>query len=229
MLLNLEVRTQLKELAQKEFKEPVTVKLFSQAIGCESCQTAEELLKELKEVFQQAVGEEKFKAEILSPFTNREEAERYGVDRVPTFVIEGDKDYGIRYVGLPAGLEFTTLVNGIFHVSQRKPQLSEKTLELLKQIDEPIEIWVFVTQTCGYCPAAAVMAWDFALASDYITSKVIDANENPDLAQQFQVVGVPKIVINKGMAEFVGAQPENAFLGYVMAVYERLKQQKGTQ
>jgi len=229
MLLNLEVRAQLKELAQKEFKEPVTLKLFSQAIGCESCQTAEQLVNELKEVFQQAVGEDKFKVEILSPFANKEEAEKYGVDRVPTLVIEGDKDYGIRYVGLPAGLEFTTLVNGIFHVSQRKPQLSEKTLELLKQIDEPIEIWVFVTQTCGYCPAAAVMAWDFALASDYITSKVIDASENPDLAQQFQVVGVPKVVINRGMAEFVGAQPENAFLGYVMAVYERLKQQKGAQ
>ena len=50
MLLNLEVRTQLKELAQKEFKEPVNIKLFSQAIGCESCQATEELLKETVEV-----------------------------------------------------------------------------------------------------------------------------------------------------------------------------------
>ncbi|NPA32909.1 MAG: glutaredoxin [Aquificae bacterium] len=226
MLLNLDIRTQLKELAKKEFKEPVTIKLFSQAIGCESCQTAEELLKETVEVLSEAVGKDKIKLEILSPFTNKEEAERYGVDRVPTIVIEGDKDYGIRYIGLPAGLEFTTLINGIFHVSKRQPQLSEKTVEFLKQIDIPIEIWVFVTQTCGYCPAAAVMAWDFALASDYITSKVIDASENPDLAQQYQVVGVPKVVINRGMAEFVGAHPENAFLGYVMAVYEKLKKEQ---
>ena len=229
MLLNLEVRTQLKELAQKEFKDPVTIKLFSQAIGCESCQTAEELLKEVHEVLKDAVGEDKIKLEILSPFLNKEETEKYGVDRVPTIVLEGDKDYGIRYIGLPAGLEFTTLVNGIFHVSQRKPQLSDKTLEILQQIDIPIEIWVFVTTSCGYCPAAAVMSWDFALASDYITAKVIDASENPDLAEQFQVVGVPKIVINKGLVEFVGAQPENAFLGYVVAAYEKLKRESKPQ
>ncbi|NPB08396.1 MAG: glutaredoxin [Aquificae bacterium] len=225
MLLNLEVRTQLKELAQKEFREPVTLKLFSQAIGCESCQTAEQLVNELKEVLTDVVGD-KFKVEILSPFVDKEQTEKYGVDRVPTIVIEGDKDYGIRYVGLPAGLEFTTLINGIFHVSQRKPQLSEKTVEILQKIDLPIEIWVFVTQTCGYCPAAAVMSWDFALVNDNITAKVIDASENPDLAEQFQVVGVPKIVINKGMAEFVGAQPENAFLGYVVAVYEKMKREQ---
>ncbi len=229
MLLNLEVRTQLKELAQKEFKEPVTIKLFSQAIGCESCQTAEELLKEVHEVLKDAVGEGKIKLEILSPFLNKEETEKYGVDRVPTIVLEGDKDYGIRYIGLPAGLEFTTLINGIFRVSQRKPQLSDKTLEILQQIDIPLEIWVFVTTSCGYCPAAAVMSWDFALASDYITAKVIDASENPDLAEQFQVVGVPKIVINKGLVEFVGAQPENAFLGYVVAAYEKLKRESKPQ
>ena len=225
MLLNLDVRTQLKELAQKEFKEPVSIKLFSQAIGCESCQVAEQLLNELGQVLKEAVGEEKIKTEVLSPFLNKEETEKYGIDRVPTFVIEGDKDYGIRYIGLPAGLEFTTLINGIFHVSQRKPQLSDRTIEFLKQIDKPIEIWVFVTQTCGYCPTAATMAWDFAIASDYITSRVIDASENQDLAEQFQVVGVPKIVINKGLVEFVGAQPENAFLGYIVAAYEKLKKE----
>ncbi len=229
MLLNLEVRTQLKELAQKEFKEPVSIKLFSQAIGCESCQTAEALLKEVHDVLKEAVGEDKVKLDILSPFLNKEETEKYGVDRVPTIVLEGDKDYGIRYIGLPAGLEFTTLVNGIFHVSQRKPQLSDKTLEILQQIDIPLEIWVFVTTSCGYCPSAAVMSWDFALASDYITAKVIDASENPDLAEQFQVVGVPKIVINKGLVEFVGAQPENAFLGYVVAAYEKLKRESKSQ
>ncbi|WP_461831793.1 protein disulfide oxidoreductase [Aquifex sp.] len=226
MLLNLEVRTQLKDLAQKEFKEPVSIKLFSQAIGCESCQTAEELLKETVDVIGEAVGKDKIKLDILSPFVNKEEVEKYKIDRVPTIVIEGDKDYGIRYIGLPAGLEFTTLINGIFHVSQRKPQLSEKTIELLKEIDIPIEIWVFVTTSCGYCPAAATMSWDFALVSDYITAKVIDASENQDLAEQFQVVGVPKIVINRGVAEFVGAQPENAFLGYVVAVYEKLKREQ---
>ncbi len=223
MLLGLDVRAQIKDIFEKEFKEPVTVKVFSQAIGCESCQTVEELLKELAEV----AGEERIRYEVHSPVLEKELAERYGVDRLPTIVIEGDRDYGIRYIGLPAGLEFSTLVQGILQVSKRKPNLSEKTLELLKQVDIPIELMVFVTTSCGYCPSAAVMAYNFALASDYITAKVIDASENQDLAERFQVVGVPKIVINNGVAEFVGAQPENAFLGYIIATYEKLKKEGG--
>ncbi len=223
MLLGLDVRAQIKDIFEKEFKEPVTVKVFSQAIGCESCQTVEELLKELAEV----AGEERIRYEVHSPVLEKELAERYGVDRLPTIVIEGDRDYGIRYIGLPAGLEFSTLVQGILQVSKRKPNLSEKTLELLRQVDIPIELMVFVTTSCGYCPSAAVMAYNFALASDYITAKVIDASENQDLAERFQVVGVPKIVINNGVAEFVGAQPENAFLGYIIATYEKLKKEGG--
>ena len=221
MLLGLDVRTQIKDIFEKEFKEPVTVRVFSQAIGCESCQTAEELLKELVDV----VGEDRLRYEVHTPVLEKELAQKYGVDRIPTIVIEGEKDYGIRYIGLPAGLEFSTLVQGILQVSKRKPNLSEKTLELVKQVDIPIEIMVFVTTSCGYCPAAAVMAYNFALASDYITAKVIDASENQDLAEKFQVVGVPKVVLNNGVAEFVGAQPENAFLGYIIATYEKLKKE----
>ncbi len=220
MLLGLDVRDQLKEIFSKEFREPVTVRVFSQAIGCESCQTVEELIREVAEL-----GNGKIKYEVHSPVLEKDLAEKYGVDRVPTIVIEGDRDYGIRYIGLPAGLEFSTLVQGIVQVSKREPKLSEKTLEILKGIDTPIDIMVFVTTSCGYCPSAAVMAWNFAIANDNITAKVIDASENPDLAERFQVVGVPKIVLNNGLVEFVGAQPENAFLGYIVAVHEKLKKE----
>lgn len=222
MLLNLEVRTQLKDIFSKELKEPVSLKLFSQAIGCETCQIAEDLLKELAEV-----EPEKIKLEVYSPVIDREISQKYGIERVPTIVIEGDKDYGIRYIGLPAGLEFTTLVQGIVQVSKRQPRLSERTIEMLKSIDIPMEIMVFVTTSCGYCPSAAITAMNFALASDHISALIVDASENMDLAELYQVVGVPKIVINRGVAEFVGAQPENNFLGYVISAYEKLRKENG--
>ncbi len=222
MLLNLEVRTQLKDIFSKELREPVNLKLFSQAIGCETCQIAEELLKELADV-----EPDKIKLNVYSPLVDKEISQQYSVDRVPTIVIEGDIDYGIRYIGLPAGLEFTTLVQGIVQVSKREPRLSEKTVEMLKGIDLPMEIMVFVTTSCGYCPSAAITAMNFAMASDNITALIVDASENMDLAERFQVVGVPKIVINRGLAEFVGAQPENSFLGYVISAYEKLRRENG--
>jgi len=220
MFLNLEVRTQLKDMFEKELENQVNLKLFSQAIDCDTCLTAEGLLKEVK-----SISPEKIKLEIYSPIIDRAAAEAYKIERVPTIVIEGDKDYGIRYVGLPAGLEFSTLINGIIQVSKRRPRLSEKTVEMLQAIDIPIEIMVFVTTTCGYCPAAAITAMNFAIASDQISAVIVDAGENMDLAEIYQVVGVPKIVINRGLVEFVGAQPENAFLGYVISAYEKLKRE----
>ena len=112
-------------------------------------------------------------------------------------------------------------------VSKREPRLSAKTVEMLKGIDLPMEIMVFVTTSCGYCPSAAITAMNFAMANDNITALIVDASENMDLAERFQVVGVPKIVINRGLVEFVGAQPENSFLGYVISAYEKLRRENG--
>lgn len=221
MLLNLDVRAQLKDIFSKELRDTVTIKLFSQAIGCETCQVAEDLLKELADL------DERVRLEVYSPLIDREVSQKYEVERVPTIVIEGEKDYGIRYIGLPAGLEFTTLVQGIVQVSKKEPKLSSNTIEMLKGIDTPMEIMVFVTTSCGYCPAAAITAMNFAMASDYIKAIIVDASENMDLAERFQVVGVPKIVINRGLVEFVGAQPENSFLGYVISAYEKMRRENG--
>jgi len=57
-----------------------------------------------------------------------------------------------------------------------------------------------------------------------ITADVIEANEFPELSQQFNVMGVPKTVIN-GVEELVGAQPEARVMAAIRAA---LSQQKGT-
>jgi len=44
---------------------------------------------------------------------------------------------------------------------------------------------------------------------------VVDANEFPQLALKYGVMGVPKIVVNEKI-EFIGAVPENVFLEQVL-------------
>jgi predicted DsbA family dithiol-disulfide isomerase len=46
---------------------------------------------------------------------------------------------------------------------------------------------------------------------DHVTADVVEISEFPDLAAQYQVRGVPKIVVNDTV-ELVGAQPEAAFV-----------------
>jgi predicted DsbA family dithiol-disulfide isomerase len=49
------------------------------------------------------------------------------------------------------------------------------------------------------------------MANANITADAIDATEFPDLSRKYQVMSVPKIVINDRV-EFTGAQPEATFL-----------------
>ena len=54
-----------------------------------------------------------------------------------------------------------------------------------------------------------------AIASPHITAQCIDATEFPELSQRYQVMAVPKIVINDTV-EFEGALPERDFLAAVL-------------
>jgi len=54
-----------------------------------------------------------------------------------------------------------------------------------------------------------------AIASPRVRAECIEANEFPELSQRYQVMAVPKIVINDTV-EFEGALPEKAFLGAIL-------------
>ncbi len=61
-----------------------------------------------------------------------------------------------------------------------------------------------------------------AMENPRITAEVIEAQEFPDLARLYQVMAVPKTVIN-GTVQFVGAVPEKTLLRRVLeAIGEEL-------
>jgi predicted DsbA family dithiol-disulfide isomerase len=49
----------------------------------------------------------------------------------------------------------------------------------------------------------------------HVTADVVEVSEFPDLAQRYQIRGVPKTVINDRVA-FEGAVPEERFIGEVL-------------
>ena len=59
------------------------------------------------------------------------------------------------------------------------------------------------------------LAQHMAIASDRITAECIEANEFPELSQRYEVMAVPKVVINDRL-QFEGAIPERDFLGAVL-------------
>jgi len=58
-----------------------------------------------------------------------------------------------------------------------------------------------------------------SVASDRVRSTVIEATEFPELSRAYQVMGVPKVVINDRV-QFEGALPEHDFLSAVLQAVE---------
>jgi len=204
-----EHKKHLQEELKEKLEKPVKIAVFTQKNESPYCAQTRSLLEEL------ATLSDKIKVEVYDFVANFEKAKEYGVDKVPAVAILGEKDYGVRFYGLPYGYEFQTLIESIINVSKDKTDLTEKTKEKLRAIKTPIHIQVFVTLTCPYCSITANMAYKFAMESNLIKADVIDGSEFPHLVQKYGVMGVPKIIINEKI-EFVGTFPEEIFLEHVL-------------
>ena len=130
---------------QKELEKlggPVKRVVFSQELpAADLCRQNEQLVREVAEL------SDKITVEILTPAIDRERAQAYGVDQVPAIVVEGARDYGIRFYGIPSGYEFSNLIDAIVVASTGEPALSEDTKASLQALATDVEIKVFATPT----------------------------------------------------------------------------------
>ncbi len=204
-----EHKEHIKSELDEKLENPVRIIMFTQEIECQFCAQTRQLINEL------AALNDKIKVEVYDFVADSEKAKEYGIDKVPALAIVGEKDYGVRFYGLPYGYEFQTLIEAVINVSRGKTEISDKTRELLKEVKTPVHIQVFVTLTCPHCPIAASIAHKFAVENDMVKADVIDASEFPHLALKYAIIGTPKVVINEKI-EFVGVLPEDLFLEHVL-------------
>jgi len=202
-----------KELLKKDFEEklvdPVKIVMFTQEFECRYCSDTRKLAQDLTTL------NSKITAEVYDFVADGAKAKEYGVDKIPALAIIGKKDYGVRIYGIPYGYELQTLIEAVINVSKGKTDLSDKTKQILRDVTSPVHIQIFVTLTCPHCPAAAAVAHKLAIESDMVKADVIESSEFPDLAMKYNVIGVPKIIINETV-EFTGAFNEDLFAEHVL-------------
>jgi glutaredoxin-like protein len=197
-------------------EQPVQVLLFASKDNCDYCTETQQLLEEVTALH------DKLELNIYDVKEDQELAMQYNVTHAPGIVIAakddaGVKNLGIQFSGIPSGHEFSTLINDILIVSKRDSGLEAKTREFLKNLDKPLHLQVFVTPTCPYCPRAVLLAHQMAMENPrMIRAEGVEATEFPELANRFNVRGVPQTVINAGSAMVVGAVPEQNLLAEIM-------------
>jgi len=210
-LLNAEIQSQVKE-EFAHLDQPVKLVVFTQQMECQYCAETRQLVEEV------AALSDKLAVEVYDFVADKAVADKYGIDKIPALAIVADgdtpKDYGIRFFGIPSGYEFSTLIEDIVMVSQRDSGLSQQTRAQLAALSEPLHLQVFVTPTCPYCPQAVRLAHMLALESDLVRGDMVEAIEFPYLSQQYQVMGVPRTVINEE-THIEGAAPEAMLMAKV--------------
>jgi glutaredoxin-like protein len=188
---------------------PVRLAYFTQTIPCQFCRETEQVLREVADL------SDKVTLEVYNLITDKDKADALGIDKIPGTAVLGAKDYGVRFYGIASGYEFTSLVEDIVDVSRGQTNLSARTLELLAKLDQPVHIQVFVTPTCPYCTSAVRLAHSLAIASDMVRADMVESIEFPQLANKYQVKGVPRTVVNE-TSSFEGAAPEPLFVAKVL-------------
>jgi hypothetical protein len=142
------------ELAQMQ--APVQLNFFTQALDCEYCGLTKQVLEELTGLT------DKIQLKEYNYAIDKEAVAQYKIARIPAIAVTRietpkllvtgneqakERDYGIRYYGVPAGYEFASLVGDILDVSEGTSGLTDATKAALSQLKEPLHFQVFTTPT----------------------------------------------------------------------------------
>jgi hypothetical protein len=161
-------RETIREVLETELADRVELLLVTRprspiyVPGREECQTCDET----RELLEELVGlSGKLSLETHDLSAQPDAATTFNVSEVPAVLIRrradalenGDRPEAeeapavpppnVRFLGLPAGYEFSTLLADIVDVSKGRTDLSGETRAAVRAIDQPVHIRVFVTPT----------------------------------------------------------------------------------
>ena len=216
-----EVKQALQD-ALKDMKNPVDIYVFidSKDPHCHYCEVTKRFIEFMKDSAPSDSNGSLIKVHIFdrSNPEHLNEFKNFRVERVPTVAfINGN----LRWTGAPLGEEIRALVETTVRLSLGESGLSQETVKAIKEkLNGYVKIETVVTPSCPYCPYAALMAHMVAYEACKagkcnVISDVVEAYENQDIAEKYQVMSVPTVAIN-GSVEFIGVPYEENFINSIL-------------
>jgi alkyl hydroperoxide reductase subunit AhpF len=143
-----QVKKQLSERFSERLRGPVQLTLYTRpstgrlilpsGMGCQTCDDARQLAEVLQEAAPGLVH-----LEVVDVT-----AQESDVTEVPTLTVGFPGEPArIRWLGLPAGFEFATVVDAIERVSTGEHGLADESVAALARLTEPVDVMVFATPT----------------------------------------------------------------------------------
>ncbi len=147
------------------------------------------------------------------------EAQALGLNYAPTILLreKGSQRNNIRFLGLPAGYEFSTLIETLRMLGTGESNLGEQSQAELQKLASPVRLQTFVTPTCPYCPQAVLAGYRMAYHNPKVVAEGVEASEFPLLSRRYNISGVPDTIISGTTQQRVlGGQPDRVFVEAVL-------------
>ena len=190
----------IRELFRERLTGPVKLELFTQRPApvfvpgreeCATCADVQQMLEELSHLSS------KIDLRVHDMATAREPAKRYGIARVPATVVRGVLNRPVVYYGLPAGYQFTLLIEIFIAVSRGETELEPATKRKLKRLKRDLPVEVFVTLDSMPSLEAARIAAYMALENGRLHLAAVELAEYPALAEELKIDEVPLTLIDR--------------------------------
>ncbi len=190
----VEIDEATREQVQEMFSEmvdDVTIHLFIKDHDCLYCNDVKDMVEQVAELSNKVTVNE-HKGSL-----DEKDAKEMGVEHTPAIVLHGKKPYNVKFYGIPAGHEFGALIGSIIDVSTGTAPLPTDVIEDIASIEKPINIKVFVTPQCPYCPNMTRLAHQAAIINPLISAEMIESLEFQEETAKYGVYGVPKTILNE--------------------------------
>ena len=203
------------EYLKNEFEKSLVNEIeivFGESENCEFCNDVEKLLEEIASLNEKIKIVKKSVSELKNVLPKE-------VDKGPVILFNNNGNYNFGFVGIPSGYEFKTFIKDIIALSSKKIEIPKNLIKKIEGIKKEIEILVFVTPTCPYCPSQVYLAHQLSIAFPFIKSFMIEAIEFKEFAEKYNVFSVPKTVIRvngENKNEYEGAAPVEYFIDQIL-------------
>ena len=101
---------------------------------------------------------------------------------------------GVRFVGVPGGHEFTSLVLAVLHADGQGKRPDPALVERIQRLKGPIRLRTFVSLSCTNCPDVVQALNLLATLHPDLEHETIDGAVLPDEVERLHLQGVPAVL-----------------------------------
>ncbi|GAB4015125.1 MAG: alkyl hydroperoxide reductase subunit F [Bdellovibrio sp.] len=134
--------------------------------------------------------------QVASTSANIKSTKSGSFSSIPQFKIKyKGQENGIRFVGIPGGHEFTSLILAILNSDGKGKLPDEMIINKIKNLKGPIEIRTYISLSCENCPEVVQALNLMATFHPQFTHTMIDGEHVQEDIKKYNIEGVPSVMV----------------------------------